>query len=258
MTLEERVHIHYDHLNEGDREIWETIYANKKETADMTIEQCAYACSVSRTTILRFAKKLGLSGYTEFRYLLKAENDRPEVKAAGTGVDLLKLQDVFTRFLDDLPAWDHEGFNRMLDNAGRVFLVPSGHTQDAAAAEFQNLLMVHTAKDVVIANSKSRRAAMSESVKPTDLVVFISQSGQNETLVELARELRWKKVPIITFTQVSNNPIAQEADLALYYPVTVFTGAGRHDFTSISALYVAIEFVMAAYVSHLDDMAVND
>ena len=252
MTLEELVHINYDRLNEGDLEIWEYIFNHKKECAGMTIEQCAAMCNVSRTTILRFAKKLNLSGYTEFKYLLKAETAVAENAAGENGIDISQLAHNFIRLLEDLPSRDYQTFNELMDAARRVFLVPSGHTQSVAVMELQNLLTVHTAKTTVVADSRSRRGAMLNTVQPSDLVMFVSQSGENEMLQEIARELKWKKVPIITFTQVKSNPMAQLADLPIYYPVRVFPGIGERGYTSIGSLYVVIEFYLANYINHLN------
>lgn len=252
MTLEELVHINYDKLNEGDLEIWEYIFNHKKECAGMTIEQCASMCNVSRTTILRFAKKLNLSGYTEFKYLLKTEvtmGGNPSAKE--NGIDMGQLVYTFTHLLEDLPGRDYDHFNRLMDGANRIYLVPSGHTQAVAVMELQNLLTVHTDKTVVVADSRSRRGAMLNTLQPTDLVMFISQSGENEMLEETAREVKWKKVPVISFTQVRSNPMSQLADLPIYYPVKSFSDTGDFRYVSIGGLYVVIEFYLANYINHI-------
>lgn len=252
MTLEELVHINYDKLNEGDLEIWEYIFNHKMECAGMTIEQCAAMCNVSRTTILRFAKKLSLSGYTEFKYLLKSETAINKVSGAGAGVgiDMRELTYTFAHLIEDLPTRDFDTFNQLMDGAGRVFLVPSGHTQSVAVMEIQNLLTVYTTKTVLVADSRSRRNAMLNTIESSDLVMFVSQSGENEMLEETARELKWKRVPIITFTQVKSNPMSQLADLPIYYPVKTFQGIGENGYTSIGGLYVVIEFYLANYFNH--------
>ena len=57
MKLEELINQHYDHLNENDFYIWNYISKHKKECEKLAIDQLAYKCNVSRTTILRFAQK---------------------------------------------------------------------------------------------------------------------------------------------------------------------------------------------------------
>ena len=60
MKLQELINKYYYKLNETDFCIWEYISNNKKECKDLTINQLAYKCNVSRTTILRFAQKISL------------------------------------------------------------------------------------------------------------------------------------------------------------------------------------------------------
>lgn len=251
MTLDELVHANYHKLNAGDLEIWQYIYNHKKECAHMTIEECASQCNVSRTTILRFAKKLDLSGYTEFKYLLRSEVQVESNQSAEDGIDMRRLTENYTGLLQDLQERDYGKFAQMLDDADRVILIPSGHTQEVAVQEFQDILTVYTGKTVLVLDSRSRRESMLTMLQPEDVVVFISQSGENETLLEFARELKWRKIPIISFTQVQSNPIADMADLPIHYPLRTFEGVGEHGYTSMGPLYVVIEFYLAHYINHI-------
>lgn len=72
-NMEELIRRKYDELNENDLEIWKYIISNKEICKKISIQQLAVFCHVSHTTILRFAKKLGFSGYSEMRSFLKWE-----------------------------------------------------------------------------------------------------------------------------------------------------------------------------------------
>ena len=60
MLLEDLVNNNLSKLNPTDLIVWRYIYAHKKECCYISIYDIADACNVSRTTVLRFAKKLGL------------------------------------------------------------------------------------------------------------------------------------------------------------------------------------------------------
>lgn len=64
-----------DRLSENDLYIWDYVEKHKKQCENMTIEELARKCNVSRTTVLRFTKKLSLKGFGEFKVHLKMEND---------------------------------------------------------------------------------------------------------------------------------------------------------------------------------------
>ena len=79
MKLEALVYDNYKSLNENDKYIWKYILNNKKECENMSIQDLAANCNVSHTTILRFAQKLGLNGYSELKFCLKLENNKKYV-----------------------------------------------------------------------------------------------------------------------------------------------------------------------------------
>lgn len=53
-------------LNQSERKLLEFIVKNSRDVKDMSIRELSSACYVSTTTILRFVRKLGFSGYREF------------------------------------------------------------------------------------------------------------------------------------------------------------------------------------------------
>ncbi|MDE6195793.1 MAG: MurR/RpiR family transcriptional regulator, partial [Erysipelotrichaceae bacterium] len=71
MTLEKLVNQYYDKLNENDKYIWQYIYHHQQECQKMSIQELARICNVSHTTIIRFAKKIGLDGYSDIKMYLK-------------------------------------------------------------------------------------------------------------------------------------------------------------------------------------------
>lgn len=73
MRLEELLNQYSDRLSENDLYIWDYVEKHKKQCENMTIEELARKCNVSRTTVLRFTKKLSLKGFGEFKVHLRME-----------------------------------------------------------------------------------------------------------------------------------------------------------------------------------------
>ena len=67
MKLAELVNQHYKELSSNDLYIWDYIQAHRKECQNLSIVELAQRCHVSKTTILRFAQKLSLKGYSELK-----------------------------------------------------------------------------------------------------------------------------------------------------------------------------------------------
>lgn len=72
MRLEELLNQYSDRLSENDLYIWDYVEKHKKQCENMTIEELARKCNVSRTTVLRFTKKLSLKGFVvSSKYILR-------------------------------------------------------------------------------------------------------------------------------------------------------------------------------------------
>lgn len=79
MQLNELVNLHFDDLNESDLYIWNYINNHREVCTKITIEDLGKKCNVSRTTILRFSKKIGLEGFAELKYYLRNEQTLADV-----------------------------------------------------------------------------------------------------------------------------------------------------------------------------------
>ncbi len=84
MQLAELINAHRQQLNNTDMGIWKYILQHRTAVRHSSIHELAKACHVSTTTIVRFAQKLGLDGFGEFKMLLKREE--PEISCYDTNV----------------------------------------------------------------------------------------------------------------------------------------------------------------------------
>lgn len=136
MTIEELVNTHSDKLNPNDYIIWDYLSRNKKKCSKMTIEELSNHCAVSKTSIIRFAKKLSLNGYSELKLYLKLE----EKKAAPIqGSFLEELCHTYKSSIDELYKKNMDGILRILYQARRVYLYGSGTVQINACEELNRM-----------------------------------------------------------------------------------------------------------------------
>ena len=70
MKLDVLINKYYEKLNSNDLYILNYI-KNNPETSDVNITLLSKMCNSSTASILRMTKKLGFSGYSEFKYFLK-------------------------------------------------------------------------------------------------------------------------------------------------------------------------------------------
>ena len=129
-NMEELIQKKYDELNENDLEIWKYIISNKETCKQVSIQQLAVFCHVSHTTILRFAKKLGFSGYSEMRSFLKWE-EKAEILYEEK--DMERNANNFVSMIRRMEDMDMRDICQMIDEAKNIYVNGTGDVQKEAA-----------------------------------------------------------------------------------------------------------------------------
>lgn len=84
MKLQEKISIYYTSLTNTERKICTVILDDPTVVSEHSIIEAAELCSTSKSAMLRFAKKLGYTGYSEFKYAVsesftKEEKESPKM-----------------------------------------------------------------------------------------------------------------------------------------------------------------------------------
>ena len=139
MKLEALVSRHYDELNPNDLIIWRYITQNKEQCLNMTIEALAQLCNVSRSTVMRFAQKIGLSGYSELKAGLRVELEEDEVPLSRNLVSLICDSNI--KAIHHFQSQNYDDICQILYNAKRIFMYGTGSLQKSVCREFQRMML---------------------------------------------------------------------------------------------------------------------
>ncbi|HFI0646584.1 TPA: MurR/RpiR family transcriptional regulator [Streptococcus suis] len=83
--LEKLVAKHQKSFGDLDRQIVKYMLNNKEALRDLSITDLADATYTSKSTVLRLVKKLGFSGYSEFKYNLRMARASSAENSGGGG-----------------------------------------------------------------------------------------------------------------------------------------------------------------------------
>ncbi|RGW44932.1 MurR/RpiR family transcriptional regulator, partial [Megamonas funiformis] len=205
MTLEELVNSKLDKLNPTDLIVWRYIYAHKKECCYISIYDIADNCNVSRTTVLRFAKKLGLDGFSDLKMMLKMEISQAREK---TSMDIAEATvNLCKNVGEEVAKQDFTRLNKLLHNAKRIFVYASGHVQKNVASEISRLFVNY---NVLVYEIKGpdEIGIILKNITENDLFIIISLSGESKKVVDVAQKLYLQKIPIISLTKLKSNTLA--------------------------------------------------
>ena len=248
MRLEELVGKKYDTLNENDLRIWKYILRHKEACKKMAIQDLAAACNISHTTVLRFARKLGLEGYSELKLCLKWDDETAE------GIDQNEISlccEDIEQTMSYLKKRDCSDIFELFDRAERIYSFGTGQVQKNAAEELKkNFLFLN--KQIVNLDGEAEMKIMLNYCGPGDLYFLLSHSGENPFILDIAEHLKKNGSHTISITRVGNNSLSRICDISLFfYNHLVKTDNWDNELYMTSQYFLINELLMLKYMEYI-------
>lgn len=220
-------------LNELEMAVYHYIIQNKQKIAYMKIRQLAEEAHVSTTTVLRFCKKVGCEGYSEFKLKFKLYLQENQEKQPDLDISVL------TDYLKRAEAKEYqESIEKALEILARsesiVFIGSgtSGVMGKYGARFFNNVGWFSLCID-----DPFTPVYQGESSSTT--VVALSVSGDTSETLRMATQLKNRGCPLISITNSAACPLALLSDCNLnYYIPAVKLGDHLDITTQIPVMYL--------------------
>lgn len=245
MKIDDLVNLHYDKLNQSDLHIWKYINGHRKESSDLTIDELASRCNVSRTTILRFAQKLSLKGYSELKVYLKWENK--DDKADTNSVE--SVCDVFKNSIDEMEKNDYKKACKMIYESKRVFLYGTGFFQSLVAQDLKRVFLSGKKCFSVIDGIREIDLTL-DALTPEDLVIIISYSGESSQVKSFAKQLLIRNIPFMSITQLKTNDLARLSNESIYINTKTVNIGNSMTYNSTNLFFVFVEIFFLKYMNY--------
>lgn len=246
MRIDGLLNDHFESFSENEKYVCRYLSGHYEECSKKTIEEFARSCNVSKTLLVRFAKKLGLSGYSELRARI-----RIELKERDTSTDglLQTMTDSYHKMMEDLEKKDLTGFFAKLEAAKRVFVYGSGSSQARAASEMKRIFL--PVKEIIHLHGHDLLHALQRTAGPDHLVIMISLSGESEAVVGLAKTLRACGVPAVSITRLNNNTLASLCEENLYINSVQLPVDADMKYEISTPYFILIEYLYLSYQNYL-------
>lgn len=213
-------------LSPAEDRVAERVLADPRGTAAMTISELATAATTSETTVLRFSKRLGLSGYPRLRLALAEESARPRaLPASQTDISAGdSIDDVIRKIaLSDASAVEEtaEQLDRdtlaqtakTIARAARVDIYGSGAS---AVVAFDLQQKLHRIGCLAFAWNDPHIALTSAALLgPRDIAIGISHSGTTRETIESIARAKANGARTVAITNFPLSPLAKAVDLVL-------------------------------------------
>lgn len=246
MRIDELLNRHYEQFSDNEKYVCQYLSCHYKECAKETIDQFAADCSVSKTLLVRFAKKLGLSGYSELKARIKIELQEREGDVNGL---LQVMTDSYHKMMDDLNKKDLSGLFEKLRLSEKVFVYGSGSSQARAASEMKRIFL--PVREIIHLHGHDMCYALEKTAGPEDLVIIISLSGEAEAVVDLARQLRTNHVHTVSITRLKSSRLASICQENLYINSVQLPAKYGIEYESSTPYFILIEYLYLSYRNYL-------
>ena len=248
-------------LSEGEKTLAAYILAHGMEIAKYSTRSLAEVTYTSPPTVLRLCKKLGFTGFDDFKqnfvreleYLDQqqgkvdfnfpfAENDSPMRVAQNIGelyeeavkdtMQLLRYEDLHKAVL-------------LLKYHEEIHIFSAGTAINQAESFREKMLKI--GKRVVIFNNLNYQRYQACCLSERDLAMIISYSGETAQMLEIARQCKRSGTPILALTSFGENSLTCYADckLTLSTKESIYQNLG--DYASHLSMTLLLDILYSEY-----------
>lgn len=216
-------------LTSMEKRIAEYILEDPERIKNLNTYDVAKNCKVSQATIVRFAKKMGFSGFPDFKLTLSQDiGNRKAESHINIMHEELKTTDTFeiigkkvanenTRAVNntyEITDFDElEKAVQAINQARKIMLVGVGFS-GIVAKDFYFKLM-ELGKVASFENDSHMQLSYLSTMNENDILFVISHSGKTLELFNLTKIAKNRGIKIITLTNMAPNPIRELGDIRL-------------------------------------------
>lgn len=244
-----------DELSPTHRRIADRLLEDPQRTAFLSVKQAASLARANEATVVRFAQKLGFSGFLELRSVFQhrlnqhahALSDVSQIEsmrsrsedAVATAAAISRDTIATTADNLDRKAWHSAA--QMAATAPRIFTLGLRHSY--AATYLLTYLLAMSRDDVAALGTETGvKAEALRSLRPDDVVIVISTEPYARETITAARWVRERNTTIVALTDSDASPLASIADYCF---------VARTERTTILPSAVGLTFLAESFAAHV-------
>ena len=220
-------------LNDLEMQGYHDIIKHPESVSYMTIRELAERAGVSTTTVLRFCRKMGCDGWSEFRIRFRLAQQQTQPVQPNVGVS--EMLSFFKSINNDEFSELISRAARMINQAEQLFFIGAGTSGSLAkygARFFSNVgKFSHYIDDPYY--------PVSGSVDENTLAILLSVSGETPEILRLASQFSLRRCQTLAITHSESSSLAKMSDFTLAYHVPVIRLSDNYDITTqVPVMYI--------------------
>lgn len=243
---------HLKELSGNEYKLFDFVVKNMDQVNGKSIREVASLCFVSTATFLRFVRKLGFSGYSEFTTVIKFTlmNHNEETSNPFT-VPQTSYRNEYTKNIEEtIRVLKDEQIKRIADKLAEhpdIFLFAKDTTKHLT--EYIKYLYSMSGFNVIFPQDKDYRRLAEQQINNHSLVFIMTFNGENSEFIKLINNLiREGRTPmVVSITGADNNTIQNLSDVNFYLFTDEIT-VNQTDIGSRISVIAIMELILYQYI----------
>ncbi|TYC49686.1 MurR/RpiR family transcriptional regulator [Weissella muntiaci] len=254
MDFFEVVRDHLNSLSNNEQDLLDYVVKHMNEIQGMTIREAATATFTSTATFLRFVKKIGFSGYSEFVTVIKytALNQVQERKPNFSEEQIDYREAYLANIYESVRVIPIEKLNRITTKLAEhpdIYLFAKGISKHAA--EYVNYIYSMAGFNVNFPSDFDYRGLAVKQVRSESLVFILTYDGNDPEWLQMLNDFECQKVqPMIVSITESNNNTLQSLSALNFYIFTDALNLNAHNVSSRISSVAIMELLLYQYIEN--------
>ena len=240
----------YKKFGKSEKKIADWLFENPNEILPLSIVDLADRCGCSEATIVRFAKKLGFSGYQGLKISLAQETNSTSVSTNITNND--SLEEIYDKVCNDiycslertkmvLNTDTLEEVCKKISSAEKIVIFGLGNSASIALDASHKLL--RTGCNAYAYSDNHMQVIVASHLTSNDVAIGISHSGSSKDIVEALKIAKESGATTVAITNSGKSPIQKYSDF------TLFTASDetKHNILALNSRIAQLSIVNAIY-----------
>ena len=247
-------------LSRHELNVLKYVYEHTESVLDLSIRELSERVSYSPATVLRFCKKLGYSGFAEFKYALRAarresggQEAAPSTRPARSSdlmIDLLNSNIQATAGL--IQEEQLLRTFRFFDSPMPIYIWSPGGITDTTGEYLERLLLSTGRQSVYRIESARLFSHLINTVGKDSLMVLISTSGTFGNTIRIGKLAQMKGLPILSITPYTSNEIADLSTVSFRFFTDQRENLGA-EYTSRLPIFFTIHTIIQCYIRYREE-----
>lgn len=241
-ALINKFHNKISNLSYSEKHIFYYIDSNLSTAKNQSLTYMAEFNNVSTTTIIRMCSKLGLSGFSELKHVLRSLDENSNYDESSDNVSKVK-----SGLVETIKNLDMENINKLAKHisfAKRVILISVGLTKPIG--EYFAKLLMQSNKNCIYVYESHMIDLLNKNSNKDDLIIFISNSGETKTLIHACEKLSHMNLNISSIVNSPDSTLSRLVDI----PINLFSekiNLAGYDITPRSTLMSVVDIIFTSY-----------